>query len=285
LEPENATAWDELGQVLRDRDGSEADAEVAFQRAVDQEPANVAFLVDLADILDTNNKKMQAETVFRRAVALDPHSAETVASLGAFLVNNPTNAARRDEAEGFLNRALMLDANDDFARYYQGKLALEKGDAAQAITLLEAVLKKDENAKNREIWYTLGRAYIRKGDRDQGEKALAISHKMEADDVAYAQAREQLSLHPNDPVRHLTLARAFVRRGENARAIQEYERTLRLDVKNAAALRELAALKTRLQAEGSMPSMSLYDALVSAADSRKRSDEHKPSLSPNRSSR
>jgi tetratricopeptide (TPR) repeat protein len=275
LEPKNATAWDALGQVLRDRDGSEADAEAAFQNAVDLEPANTAYLVDLADMQDTNNKKMQAESVFRRALALAPGSAEVVASLGAFLVNNPTNAARRDEAGSLLRRALTIDPNDAFAQYYQGKLALQQGDAKRAVVLLEAVQKRGGDANNQETWYSLGRAYIRNGDKVKGEKAMAIAHKMESDNVAYAQAREQLALHPNDPVRHITLARAFVERGDNARAIREYERTLRLDSKNAVAQRELTALKTRLTAEGSMPSMAVYDALVSAADTHVRNTEHR----------
>ena len=265
LEPKNAEAWRALGEVQRDRDGGEADAEISFQRAVDLEPKNLMNLLDLADSLDTNNKKASAETAFRQALALAPDSGEANSSLAAFLIDNPTGDARRDEAENLLKRALTLDSSDDFTRFYQGKLAMVKGNAPEAIRLLTGVLKNGQNAHSREIWYTLGRAYTKIGDRANAKKAMDVSHKLEADNVAFVQAREQVNLYPTDPERHLTLARAFATRTEYARAIREYERALRLDARRTDIAKELTALKSRLRAEGKMPSMPLYDALASSA--------------------
>jgi tetratricopeptide (TPR) repeat protein len=94
LEPGNADAWDLLGRY-RQLDFANADPQqelADYQRAVQDDPLNATFWMNLAGAYEENGDLSAAQSAFERARAVYPLSAEVAWSYGNFLLRQGKDA-------------------------------------------------------------------------------------------------------------------------------------------------------------------------------------------------
>jgi tetratricopeptide (TPR) repeat protein len=261
--PGDAACWHALGQAYSGLDVQNRQSEDAYRHAVDLDPRNVVFLLDLAEMLAVNNRLDEAEERYRRAIDLAPHDADALSRLGGFLLDNRPTAARLDEAARMLDEAVRIDPESDFAWYQLGRLAYLRGDDRQAIRSLQRAITVAPQIA--EGWYALARALVRNGDRRHADIAMQRFRRLRALDQERTHTSELLDLHPRQYVLHLKLARLYAMSGENAKAIFEYSAYLGFFPGNTETLKELNDLQRQLKAKGQLPSMALFSAMVATS--------------------
>jgi tetratricopeptide (TPR) repeat protein len=264
-EPGNAAYWHLLGMACSGAEPYYAQAEDALRRAAALDSHNVGYLLDLAELQARANRVTEAEATYRQAQNLAPKDSDMLARFGMFLLSNRPDPQRQREAEGLLKRALAADPRDSYVLYALGRLSLDRSDGRQAVGYLQRALATTTQIDTAELWYLLARAYQRIGDRSHAAKALEISRKQREAYQNLQHTQELADKSPQDVKLHLTLARLYAQRGENAKAISMYQTCLQLDSQNAPARQELAALEKRLKASGKMPPMTAFRALIAAA--------------------
>ena len=263
-EPQNSSAWHCLGMALRDKEGAEAEATAALTKAAKLVPHNSEYLLDVAEAQESDNRFAEAETTFRQALKSNS-SSQAQARFGIFLAKTAATHEKQQEARGLLRSALSQNPNDDVARFYLGRFLLDRGDVHEAIFLFEKVLQNPANRDAKEVWYSLSRAYRKSGNVDKAKDAETMSVALEKAFVAHEQAQEQVLQKPGDPIRRLTLARSFAKRGEIIRAVYEYDALLRLDSTNRAAQVERASLRNDLGASGGDTAIRFNTRLINEA--------------------
>lgn len=170
-----------------------------------------------------------AEADLRRALALKPGMGEARVALGSLL----RKRGALGEAVTLLEAAASAGSNEDRARALVGLGATHlaagrRADAEQAFD--KAVLFAPARA---EIRLGIARAWLASDGRQDAERALRVLLKT-------------ADLAPDLPAVHATLGRARERTGDDAGALEAYERALRLDPANRYARRRV--LRLALQA-------------------------------------
>ena len=158
LDSSLAEAHTSLGGYYHRQEGRVAEAERAFQRAVELNPGYPTAHQWYAILLSEQGRHDDALRHSRRSVDLDPLSGVMHQTLG--LVNY--YGRRFDDAVAASERALALNPGLALARSVRARALLAKGDAAGAI-------KATEGATGGELLSVLGQAYWRAGDRARAE--------------------------------------------------------------------------------------------------------------------
>ena len=265
-EPTNAENWDNLGRICSDNTLTYVEAAEALRHAVALAPNVPEYRVSLAQSQDNLHQDAQAEANLRQALTWGPNNPDTLAALGSFVLSHTPTPAREQEAKRLLQKSVALDKKNTFAWYELGTIALAHGDNGGAVTAFKAVVARTPD--NADAWYKLSRACVRTGEMAHAHEALAMSDQLRTDYARRTHAEELVRLHPKDVPLHLALARMDVGYGDNAKAINQFQLVLRLDPQNVSARRELDALTARLKADGHLPNMPLFNAMVIALTRR-----------------
>jgi tetratricopeptide (TPR) repeat protein len=183
----------------------------------------------MARRLESQGDQAGALAALQRAAAADPRSAMIRAEIAGFEYRHN----RRDEAEKAANEALTLDAeNADahrvlgliFAARAENTSRSQAADTAsnvrQAITHLEKATTTTAAASDINLFYTLGRLYLRSGDEEKAVQALM----------------RVVALNPDSVQGRLTLAQAYVSAGNTDGAIQTLEEIAADEPRVAATL-------------------------------------------------
>ncbi len=262
-DPSRADCWHLLGTTCLNSDLQTGEAEAAFREAVRLAPGEAAFGLDFAETLAKHQKPAEAEAAYRTALRLLPDSPEAKSRFGVFLASSGASPDRMAEAKRLLQESLAKDPTNDFTLYGLGKLRLEQGRPAEAITALKTALKHTRQMDVAVIWYTLSRAYGRLGDAPQEKRAAAQSQRLRDEYQALLGTEEQLFHQPSDPELNLKAARLYAKHGDTAQALSGYEKCAVLAPKSGEIKREGADYKARLKAAGKLPNLSLFYALLS----------------------
>lgn len=112
LDPENASAYYNLGMVLAQDSHRLGEAEDLYRKAIELEPKNAQYYYRLALLLHENLHRFQeAETVYRQAVALTPDDPFFYSGLITLLIQQ----SRRAEALPFCGKMrAMLNAAENW---------------------------------------------------------------------------------------------------------------------------------------------------------------------------
>jgi len=263
--------------------GRDTEARAAFEEAVSVNPKNAPSLNNLGNYEFLAGRYAEAKKYYERAVASDPDFAEAWYDLGnaAVALGQSLSEAEKlrsfGEAEQHYRRAIKLSpdllmAKDNLARlllemnrpkeaaeYFetvvkdnptaivQFKAAsafMQSGKTAEAIPLLEALLKQDPN--NIEANYLLGNARYRMGDRDGAMTAYRQAIRINPFavephgnlgsllasagqwDEAIAELNIAIQLKPDYGDAHYNLANALSQVGRDAEARKHFEEAIRL---------------------------------------------------------
>jgi len=197
-----------------------AGATVPLKAAAEQKPSEFRPVFCLAEALSESGSFSEAEAAYTTAVRLKPDSADAEWGLAQTFLHEKKledaephfrNAARLNpkyksyllelaqllEADHQTEKAIALYRefpDDPAAREHMGALLLAAGDAAAAVTSLEAAVAKSPTAPNR---VALARAYLL---TKQGDKALAVTAQLvaaepQAYDVRMFAGKLLLNLH------------------------------------------------------------------------------------------
>ena len=177
IAPESAEAWVGLGRAYFRDSSTYIKALEAFQTAARLAPDRTDFFADYATALRHNSRGAEAEALLRRRLRAAPDDAQCHYLLGSILMNDastPNNNASTPNgeaaAEAETHEALRLSPRQPLAEAQLGKLLLLRGQAREAVPLLE-----DAVASNRYdvgLLNVLTRAYRLTG---RGQKADAIA--------------------------------------------------------------------------------------------------------------
>lgn len=150
----------EVARGLREQDQM-ARAIEELEAAREEDPDDVAVLIELGAALAAAGRPVEGERELRRALRLDPSRAEAQHQLGVLLfkrgVYQPAVAA--------LRRSLELDERNGEAYFYLGEGLNQLGDVDAALEALErAVQFQPTNAR---AYFTMGILYDRKHLRQE----------------------------------------------------------------------------------------------------------------------
>jgi len=181
------------------------DAEIVFNRLIEQNPKNVQarFYAAQGFVFTGNFEKSLQE--FRAVAALDPSIEKVHYNAGQSLIR----LNRLDEAEQEFRKELKINPTDELAKYHLAFTLLErKIQFDEAFNLLnEAILTKPDYA---DAHYQLGKIYNEKGETEKAVEHLEKSVKV---DPSKDYAHYQLSIayrrasRPADAERELKIYR------------------------------------------------------------------------------
>jgi tetratricopeptide (TPR) repeat protein len=139
---------------------------------------------------------------------------EQARNLGKAFYENPTTA---NEAVAEFKKALDLAPNANREKLNYALALLRAGKAAQAVTLLKDVQRRDPKLPH--TWFNLGIYYRRNGDAE----------------LALAQFQGMVKLTPQEPIAHYQIGALLRQMGKASEATTEFEQTAKLNPQLAAA--------------------------------------------------
>jgi tetratricopeptide (TPR) repeat protein len=195
-----------------------------------QTPTDTYYEFLLARRLEAEGDVKGARAALERAAAADPKSAEVRAEIASLHLRRNERA----EAEKAAKAALALDEKNVEANRALGLIYATAADAAterspsqqtannirDAITYLERAATGSTVTADAELYYTLGRLYIRGGSPDKAVQALS----------------RVLSQNPNSARGRLVLAQAFAASKDLKSAIGTLEEIVEDEPRVASAL-------------------------------------------------
>ena len=185
----------------------------------------------MARRLEAQGDAAGALAALQRASAADPRSAMVRAEIAAFQLRRN----RRDDAEKAANEALVLNpesaeahrvlglifsARADVNERSQAQAAEVAANVRNAISHLEKAVTSPAATSDINLFYTLGRLYLRNGDDEKAVQTLT----------------RVVSLNPDSVQGRLTLAQALVGANNLAGAIQTLEEIAEDEPRVAATL-------------------------------------------------
>ena len=188
LAPTDASLRVELGVVLT-KAGRLPDSIAMFQQALRLAPHNLAAELGLAQAYRAVHNYEEARRILNLAIREHPKSAEPLAALGDFEIQQQTY----DAAIGHLKASLALVPANVETRNLLAGAYRAKGDLTSALAELQKVLARD--SKNVLAYFLRAEIY---SDQNQDELALP-------------DARKVVELQPQKPRGRILLAKILVR--------------------------------------------------------------------------
>jgi tetratricopeptide (TPR) repeat protein len=218
--------------VLLARLKSPQRAKVAFQRAVELNPAELTAYLGLAKVNLDLGLTPEAERAAYSALQIAPEDPEAMYVLGQVLLAT-AGAEQTDMAEALLKRVTTLRPDHMEARYQYGIARLRHRDPKGAIREFETVIAQQPDRL--ELRQNYARALAAAGDA-----AAAKEQQKFAGELAELRQKEGLYTsradgNPKDVGARCDLADFYLQNGAAARAIREFERALTLAPGNARA--------------------------------------------------
>ncbi|MFT3829097.1 MAG: tetratricopeptide repeat protein [Opitutaceae bacterium] len=210
--PFNPRAYNNLGLALRD-EGRTAEAEAAFLRAIELQPAHAFAHFNLGTLLLAQARYADAAAHFASCLAADPRHVDARINRGQALAA----LGRRDEAVAECRAALRLAPEAFDAATNLGALLIAEGHLAEAEHWLRRALVLAPATP--ETHFQLGRLAQRKGDNP----------------AAAASFREALRLRSGFVAAHLALGDCLAQVGEATAALGCYREALRLAPRSVEA--------------------------------------------------
>lgn len=191
-----------------------------LQKILTRDGANYDALLLRGRLKSARNDPAKAVEEFEKMAALYPQTPQVQFELAvAYRKNND-----RAKAETCLTQALNLDPNYIDATILFAQISLERGDSASTISLLRALLKKNDHVPR--AYLILADAYNLRGATDD---VVAVFHQMAA-------------VFPKSPEPGFMAGLALQRAGKPAPARKEYESSISRDPHYIRTLEKLVEM-------------------------------------------
>jgi len=252
-DPKDASLHFTLGQIYSTERQYRA-AQQELETANSLQPENFAILLNLGRAYLLGGDYAKAELILKRASTLKPESAEAL----SILAQTYTAESRPVDALELLVRAHKLAPEDTEIILQLGRVSMSQNYFEDAIPLLESGIKLAP--RRSDLRAALGESYFMAGKAD---KAIAVfTQLIELDPSAksyaslglsyrhlgrFDEARRNfaqgLKLDPKNPVCLFNLGYIESRQGNQGKAEEYFQQTIRLNPGYADALMELANLR------------------------------------------
>ncbi|MBV8811683.1 MAG: tetratricopeptide repeat protein [Acidobacteriaceae bacterium] len=210
-----ATAHDPVSDAIAAlQRGDLSSAERILHSYIEDHPADAAALEVLGVVLDQEKKYSEADPVYRRALGLG-RSPGLLNNYG----NHLLSTGKVKEARQAFLAVLALDPTHANATIQLARIALEQKSPAQAISYLDRLPAEQRDSQDV--------AFLRM------QADYAVGRMSEADAML-----KRLSAN-DDPVQSFTLGKAVAAAGQYDKAEVFFERTVRAEPDNFAALYDL----------------------------------------------
>jgi len=251
-EPGSGRAMTALGSAL-ELGGDEAGAAAEFREAVAKDTENTAAAYDLAALELRQGEFTAAERGFREVLSQNPKDIGARLGLGRALAGDGNLQEARAEIEGVLRQS----PEDAGALVELAEIEVQQGNGAAAEPLLlHAIQVKDDAEAER----TLALVYAGEGETEKALERLEVWAKLAPKDVdahrALAQVLAQLTrlsealleekivvkLQPDSAGDWNDLGVMEARAGDKVAARREFDRALKIEPGNRAAVENLKRL-------------------------------------------
>lgn len=225
---------------VAERTGELTAAEKLLHEALALRPTNAAAHSMMANLMIRQDRLAEARGWLRSALKEDANVEGGFRRLGMVL-------ERLGDATGAKNafqEALRRSAKDSTAHLLLGRLLLDAGKAEEAIPQLSKASDLEPNSPA--AFYALSQAYGRTGDQLAAAKQLGrfqeLKGRERAQDLAKLQLQETNTIPAIAAQFHCELAGAWIQAGQTNRALEHWNRALKLDAEFPPALEARAAL-------------------------------------------
>lgn len=229
LQPNNATAFDQLGTAMIARGIFNSDAEAALRRAVELDPNLVVAKVHLARLLRHTNRSAEADPIYRSAIA-QANDATTL----VLIADAMQTEQNYQDSEPVLRRALSLDARNPGALFLMGRFFSAEGKYAEAEPFLKSAI--DVSPKSFLPRVILGRAYLGLERYDDAYKTYD-----QAVDLASDADRKQLA----GVFGFAGVGDGYMKAGRSKDAVRAYSRGLQIDPGSADLQTKIAGARAK----------------------------------------
>lgn len=255
-DPDDVAVWHHLGR-LRSTDDVPGAVE-ALRRAAELSPKEPTLRLDLASVLLTANRSLDADREFEQALQVGPEDPLVLTEVGKRWISQPGKLAAGEKLLGQLERA-QPPVPEALAAL--GGLRLRQGRLEEADRLLSRALsgKLDDPA---EALYALSRCAARRGDSEQARRWSRSAVALRSERLAHARLIELAFRNPKNPDLRRDLARSHARRGETMRAVSQFRAAFALAPKDSALAREAFQYERQLPQSRRNRELALFDALV-----------------------
>ena len=244
-------------------------AEIIYKQALDVAPQQEEIYLKLANFYQRYGKWMEVEAALQKLAALKPQDEKPHILLGDFftslgqrdkalasyhrateinagstvardkLITHYLDMGKTSEAEAKVKDILGKNNKDLMGRFFDARMRLTKGNADEAISLLQGVVKDEPQFA--QAHHFLGVAFVQKAQTVQARgafteavklnpnlpearTALAQIHLAEgSDDLAIEQAQAAIQVNPRNVQAAIISGDAYLRKGDLAKSRQVFE--------------------------------------------------------------
>jgi Flp pilus assembly protein TadD len=183
LDPSFAPAYAHLGRLLRRR-GLTKESAAAYQNAI-QRSTDVATMILVADVMQSEQRYAESERLLRRAVDDDPKNPSALLLLGRAFIAQGNFV----EGESILRRSLGVSANSFMPNSLLGSLYTRQGRFEQAESaLLQAVRSVPLSEKRRlsQQFEAVGDGYLKTGRRISAQRSYMQAISLDGENPSLA---------------------------------------------------------------------------------------------------
>jgi len=204
---QNSAAWHELVAENHYRLGEPTPAVVELQRAMELDPRNEDYVLELSEIFVTNNNPTAATTLLESAIKAFPNSARIWFGLGVAYLDEVHHAA----AESALGKSAELDPSLDLAYVVLCRDFNETGKWERLVETTQRLIQV--NPKNPMAYYYQALALLHAPSRSAG-------HDEEVEKLL----KKSLELGEGDPEPRYELAKLLLKEDKKDMALLELQR-------------------------------------------------------------
>lgn len=183
LDPSFAPAYAHLGRLLRRR-GLTKESVTAYQNAI-QRSTDVATMILVADVMQSEQRYAESERLLRRAVDGDPKNPSALLLLGrAFIAQGNFT-----EGETILRRSLAVSANSFMPNSLLGSLYTRQGKFEQAESALQQAVRGVPLSEKRRLsqqFEAVGDGYLKTGRRISAQRSYMQAISLDGENPALA---------------------------------------------------------------------------------------------------
>jgi tetratricopeptide (TPR) repeat protein len=176
--PASYNAWTLKGSI-ETKLQQHSDAVQSYTVAVRLKPDSPEALRALALARWSNGEDADAIRSFEQLIQRFPQDAASYEAYGTALLNTASNEQLTTRAARMLQKAITLDPSLAEPRFYLGTVALDKGDAQEALDQLETGVKLDPRSSR--MHFALSRALKRTGRIADSEREYAAYTKLKSE--------------------------------------------------------------------------------------------------------
>lgn len=258
LAPTNAEGWYWLG-VANSEIHQNGDAVAPLKRAAELAPNNAEYLRELGKVYMELSRYPEAKPYLEKAVSLSPEDVGAHYYLGKTILTSATDDAEIRRAGNLLDQSLeLLLATQDPDPKRAAAIYVDRAEALKRLRRPKEALASLQEARRLDpariqILFRMAELERKLGRGERARQLLTEYNAKNTLDTEIFQLSERIKQDQKNPGLRLRVARLFLRSGDLARAVNQYQMCLYLSPGQKDAARELAALQDRVSRAGGKP--------------------------------